>query len=74
MMIRVIYANGSYDMVKDQMLDRMLDRGDVAGFQRAEGWVVIGRDRVRKQSRQSDGQYPGPERRGSQIVSQIVRW
>ena len=74
MMIRVIYANGSYDMVKDQMLDRMLDRGDVAGFQRAEGWVVIGRDRVRQRSRQSDGQYPGPERRGTQTVSQIVRW
>ena len=74
MMIRVIYANGSYDMVKDQMLDKLLERGDVAGFQRAEGWVVIGRDRTRQRSRQSEGQYAGPERRGTQVVSQIVRW
>jgi hypothetical protein len=72
MMIRVIYANGAYDIVKGQMLDSMIERGDVAGFQRSEGWVVVGRDHVRQRSRQN--QYPGPERRGGQDASKFVRW
>lgn len=74
MMVRVIYENGSYDMVKGAKLDKLIEQGEVAGFQRSDGWVVIGRDPVRQSSRQSSGGYLGPERRGQHSVAQIVRW
>lgn len=60
MMIRVIYTNGAYDIIKPSLLDEMLESGAVAGFLRKEGWAVIGRDPVRKRSRQP---YEGAERR-----------
>jgi hypothetical protein len=74
MLIRVIYANGAYDMVKEQVLDRLLERGEVAGFQRADGWAVVGRDRIRQRSRQSEMKYRGPERRGSEQRPAVVRY
>lgn len=60
MLIRVIYTNGAYDMVRPDVLDDMLARGAVAGFLRGSGWVVVGRDPIRSRSRQP---YSGPERR-----------
>ena len=75
MLIRVIYANGAYDMVKEQTLDRLLERGEVAGFQRHDGWAVVGRDHIRQRSRQAEQKYRGPERRGmDQNRGQVVRW
>lgn len=60
MLIRVIYTNGAYDMVRPEILDEMLARGAVAGFLRGSGWAVVGRDPVRSRSRHT---YAGPERR-----------
>lgn len=60
MLIRVMYNDGRFDMVKPQLLDNLLNKQQVTSFKRAAGWVVVGRDMVRSgHSRQ----YRGPERR-----------
>lgn len=75
MMIRVVYANGAYDFVKDQMLDRLLDRGEIAGFQRTDGWAVVGRDKLRQRSREKGKEYHGEDRRGKVgSENHFVKW
>jgi hypothetical protein len=47
MMIRVMYSDGRFDLVKQVMLDQLLEKNRVASFKRANGWAVVGRDPVR---------------------------
>ena len=47
MIIRVIYTDGTYDLVKDLLLDQLIYSGRVSKFYRSGKWAVIGRDRVR---------------------------
>ena len=61
MLIRVIYEDGKFDMVKPQMLDKLLEANKVNSFKRNTGWVVIGRDVLRKSSNSND--YKGQDRR-----------
>jgi hypothetical protein len=61
MLIRVMYDDGQFDMVKPQMLDTLLETNRVTNFKRDEGWTVIGRDTIRSNLR-SQG-YQGLERR-----------
>jgi hypothetical protein len=60
MLIRVMYDDGKFDMVKPQMLDRLLETNRVTSFKRNEGWAVVGRDTLR--SSRSQG-HKGLERR-----------
>lgn len=60
MMIRVMYSDGRFDMVKPNMLDSLLDQQTVTSFKRSTGWAVVGRDQVRSTSRSN---YGGVERR-----------
>jgi hypothetical protein len=60
MMIRVMYDDGRFDMVKPGMLDNLLNSQVVTSFKRNNGWVVVGRDAIRSSSR---GNYRGMERR-----------
>ncbi len=60
MMIRVMYSDGRFDMVKPNMLDNLLDRQAVTSFKRGTGWAVVGRDQIRKSGL---GNYRGTERR-----------
>jgi hypothetical protein len=60
MLIRVMYDDGKFDMVKPQMLDRLLETNRVTSFKRNEGWAVVGRDTLR--SSRSQGR-KGVERR-----------
>ena len=60
MMIRVMYSDGRFDMVKPGMLDNLLNRQVVTSFKRNTGWAVVGRDAIRNSSR---GNYRGMERR-----------
>ena len=60
MMIRVLYSDGRFDMVKPDMLDTLLNRQIVSSFKRNSGWAVVGRDAIRSSSR---GNYRGRERR-----------
>lgn len=63
MLIRVMYQEGQFDMVKAQMLENLLREEKVATFKRADGWVTVGRDPVRSTNRSQS--YQGPERRNS---------
>ena len=60
MMIRVMYSDGRFDMVKPGMLDNLLNRQVVTSFKRNTGWAVVGRDAIRSSSR---GNYRGTEKR-----------
>ena len=60
MMIRVMYTDGRFDMVKSQMLDNLLEENKVTRFMRSTGWAVVGRDPIRRGS--SEG-YWGEEQR-----------
>lgn len=60
MMIRVMYSDGRFDMVKPGMLDKLIDRQVVTSFKRDTGWAVVGRDVIRSTSRNN---YRGRERR-----------
>ena len=60
MMIRVMYSDGRFDMVKPGMLDDLLGQNTVTSFKRSSGWAVVGRDPIRKSGR---GNYRGAERR-----------
>jgi hypothetical protein len=61
MLIRVMYDDGRFDMVKPQHLDSLLQNNSVTSFKRNEGWVVVGRDAIRD-SRPAQ-EYNGPDRR-----------
>ena len=60
MMIQVQYTDGRHDMVKPQLLDRLIDSHRVAGFRRSAGWVTVGKDPIRRRR----GDFGGPDRRG----------
>jgi hypothetical protein len=61
MLIRVMYDNGKFDMVKPQLLGNLLEIKRVARFKRSENWAVVGRDPIR--SNHQSQNYKGPERR-----------
>ncbi len=50
MLIRVMYSDGRFDMVKPSVLDNLLEQQVVTSFKRSDGWAVVGRDAIRSQS------------------------
>ena len=62
MMIRVMYNDGKYDVVKQSMLDLLLASSKVTGFLRSSGWAIVGRDSIRGAGMDF---YNGPERRAA---------
>lgn len=60
MLIRVMYDDGKFDMVKPQILDTLLTSGRLTSFKRSDAWAVVGRDTLR--SSRSQG-HQGIERR-----------
>ena len=60
MMIRVMYSDGRFDLVKPAVLDRLLEQNCLASFKRSSGWAVVGRDPLRGRGGKA---YHGPERR-----------
>jgi hypothetical protein len=61
MLIRVIYDEGRFDMVKPQLLDHLLMENSLQSFKRSDGWVFVGKDPIRNGSQNRN--YYGPERR-----------
>lgn len=55
MMVPVVYNSGTHDIIKAELLNRLLGNGVIAQFKRATGWVKVGSDPIRK-IRQED--YP----------------
>lgn len=70
MMIRIRYPDGRFDMVKGTRLEYLIATKRISGFRRSTGWVVIGRDPIRKNS---EGAYCGPERRDSMVPPEATR-
>jgi hypothetical protein len=60
MLIRVKYFDDSFDMVRPEILDRLLEAGKVREFQRRDGWVMPGIGNLRRMLRND---YTGTERR-----------
>jgi hypothetical protein len=60
MLIRVMYNDGRFDMIKPNMLDDLLAKLTVTSFKRTSGWAVVGRDPVRSSVRSN---YRGTDRR-----------
>jgi hypothetical protein len=60
MMIRVMYSDWRQDRVSPEALDRLLALKRVKKFERFNGWVHVGFDRIRGLG---DERYSGPERR-----------
>lgn len=50
MLISVIYPSGRHDMIKDFMLGRMIELGEITQFKRKDGWVNIETDQIRKRN------------------------
>ncbi len=67
MLIRVRYDDGRLDMVKPQLLDKLLEANNVTSFMRSEGWAVVGRDIIRSH-RRSKG-YDGADRRAFYLLN-----
>jgi hypothetical protein len=68
-LIKVIYKNNECGMVKPFLLDELIAAGKIAKFLRAEGWVIIGSDRIRE----TDYRYKGPERRKNSFL-ELLKW
>jgi hypothetical protein len=64
MLIRVKYVDDRFDMVRPDILDRLLETGKVREFQRSDGWVMPGIGSLRRKG--SWGGYSGPDRRRMQ--------
>jgi hypothetical protein len=60
MLIRVKYADNRFDMVRPEILNLLLESGNVLEFRRMDGWIAPGNCNLRRKNR--DG-YSGPERR-----------
>lgn len=63
MMIRVVYHDGRYDMVKRWAFETLLAQRKIQGFLRSSGWVRIDRDPLRGSRQPLD--YHGEDRRVS---------
>ena len=48
MLIRVMYDDGKFDMVKPQRLDTLLTSGRLTSFMRSDSWAVVGRVLLRQ--------------------------
>jgi hypothetical protein len=61
MMIPVVTKSGKEQRVFPKILDEMLASGQVMFFKRTGGWIVVGRDQIR---RKGATMHDGRERRG----------
>jgi len=68
MLIKVMYKNNEYAMVKPFLLDEMITSGKIIKFLRSEGWVTIGIDNIRV----SDYRYKGKERRQNSFRELLI--
>ena len=59
MLIRIIYKNNLYDMIKPYFIDNLIKSDKVKMFLRSEGWVFVGCDKIRTKN----VNFTGPDRR-----------
>ena len=66
MVIRIVYKDNVHDYVNDVLLNRFLEAGKIARFQRRTGWVTVGKDSVRTGKQTA---FRGAERRTGRGVA-----
>jgi hypothetical protein len=66
MLIRVMYQNEKFDMVKPSILEGFLSSGKLKKFFRSGGWAIMGIDPIRGRG----GSHEGPERRKISTMKQ----
>jgi hypothetical protein len=64
MVIRIVYKDNVHDYVNDVLLNRFLEAGKIARFQRRTGWVTVGKDSVRTGKQTA---FRGAERRTARV-------
>ena len=60
MLIRVRYVDNRFDMVRPEILDRLIETGKVREFERRDGWVMPGIANLRRKNR---NRFSGTDRR-----------
>ena len=72
MLVQVKWINDRFDFVEDFMLGVWLDAEAIAEFHRSSGWVRVGKDPVRTNTRHCE--YDGRERRiiGSRFTPYVM--
>lgn len=48
MLIRIVYEDGRYDLVKPFKLDALLSENKIRMFLRSGRWVMVGKDALRR--------------------------
>ena len=61
MLLRVIYTDGTFDIVNQTKLRILIESCQIAKFKRSDGWVDIGSPHIRGIHNAKN--YRGPERR-----------
>jgi hypothetical protein len=61
MLIRVMFDDGRFDMVKPPLLDNLLEEQKLTSFMRSCGWAIVGRDVLRNGNKLQ--RHQGVERR-----------
>jgi hypothetical protein len=59
MLVRAVYTDGRFDLVKDFMLGLPIQARKVTKFKRSSGWVDVDSQHVRRA--RNIGSYCGPE-------------
>ncbi len=67
MLLKVMYQNGKYDMVRPSLLNELIASKKIKKFYRSGGWADIERDPIRRAA--AAGSYVGPERRKQSSLS-----
>ena len=65
MLLKVMYQDDSYDMVRPSLLNDLISAKKIKKFYRSGEWADIERDPIRV----SVGSYAGPERRKQSSIS-----
>ena len=65
MLLKVMYQNGKYDMVRPSLLNELIAAKKIKKFYRSGGWADIERDPIRR----ARGSYVGLERRKQSSLS-----
>ncbi len=60
MMIRVVYKDGEEQLVRPQVLDKLIANNGILKFERSDGWAVLGESSMRAKG---VAHYPERDRR-----------
>ena len=78
MFIPVVLIDGREELVREDELRSLMFNKQVMSFKRSDGWVVLGRDKLRDLKVPYNGverrQYNGEERRQQNVFSLVDHW